>query len=300
MQNIPTELLRTLVAVVDMRSFTKAAVSLGITQPAVSSQIKRLQQLLGGELFDRSAPGVSLTEKGVRVVNYARRLLAINDQIYGLAVRQEPVGQVRIGIPIDVYNRTQLFEVFVRFREREQGVRFHVTADSSDGLHRGMREGLYEIALTRTDDVQSNDARHSWAERMVWMGRDQQILAEQDTVSLIVLGESMGRRLAVAALEQANKPYEIVFVARTFAAMVAAAKAGLGVLVGSTMFVAQTDLVVCEESAGLPRIPDVRSSIYVRNELKRPAIDRLADEMAAKLTEDGQAIILPSRRAAVR
>jgi DNA-binding transcriptional LysR family regulator len=48
MTNIPTELLRTFVAVVDMRSFTRAAQSLGITQPAVSAQVKRLQQLLGG------------------------------------------------------------------------------------------------------------------------------------------------------------------------------------------------------------------------------------------------------------
>src|SRR5215470_18688734 len=87
MTNIPTELLRTLVAVVDLRSFTKAAHSLGITQPAVSAQIKRLQTLLGGELFDKSAPGVALTEKGVRVVNYARRLLTINDQIFGLTTR---------------------------------------------------------------------------------------------------------------------------------------------------------------------------------------------------------------------
>ena len=43
MTNIPTELLRALIAVVDQRSFTKAAVVLGLTQPAVSAQIKRLQ-----------------------------------------------------------------------------------------------------------------------------------------------------------------------------------------------------------------------------------------------------------------
>ena len=42
MINIPTELLRTFVAVVDLRSFTKAAQLLGITQPAVSAQVKRL------------------------------------------------------------------------------------------------------------------------------------------------------------------------------------------------------------------------------------------------------------------
>src|ERR1700693_5529342 len=51
MTNIPTELMRTLLAVVDLRSFTKAAQSMGVTQPAVSAQIKRLQNMLGCELF---------------------------------------------------------------------------------------------------------------------------------------------------------------------------------------------------------------------------------------------------------
>jgi DNA-binding transcriptional LysR family regulator len=58
MTNIPTELLRTFVAVVDMRSFTRAAQSLGVTQPAVSAQVKRLQQLLGVERLDKcGVPG---------------------------------------------------------------------------------------------------------------------------------------------------------------------------------------------------------------------------------------------------
>src|SRR5215468_6861840 len=79
MTNIPTELLRTFVAVADLRSFTRAANSLGITQPAVSAQIKRLQQLLAGDLMDKRVPGVSLTPNGEAVLGHARRMLAIND-----------------------------------------------------------------------------------------------------------------------------------------------------------------------------------------------------------------------------
>ena len=64
MINVPTDLLRTFIAVTDLRSFTRAAQALGVTQPAVSAQIKRLQMLLGAELFDKSAPGVTLTAQG--------------------------------------------------------------------------------------------------------------------------------------------------------------------------------------------------------------------------------------------
>src|SRR5262245_8601884 len=100
MTNIPTELLRTFVAVVDMRSFTRAAQSLGITQPAVSAQGKRLQQLLGGELLDKSAPGVLPTPMGESVLGSARRLLAINDHILNLAaVTPGEPHIIRVGMP---------------------------------------------------------------------------------------------------------------------------------------------------------------------------------------------------------
>ena len=90
--NIPTDLLRTLLAVVDVRSFTQAAKMLGITQPAVSAQMKRLQGMLAGDLFDRRAPGIVLTRKGEAVVSHARRMIALNDQIIGLT---QPAPQVQ-------------------------------------------------------------------------------------------------------------------------------------------------------------------------------------------------------------
>ena len=102
MTNIPTDLLRTLVAVVDLRSYTKAANSLGVTQPAVSAQIKRLQQLIGADVFERGGQGVALTSRGERVVARARRLLSLNDEIVSLGaatVRADLT--VRIGAPSD-------------------------------------------------------------------------------------------------------------------------------------------------------------------------------------------------------
>src|SRR5215813_3536212 len=79
--NIPTDLLRTFVAVYELGSFTKAAHLFELTQPAVSAHMKKLEMLIGADLIEKNVSGVNLTERGVEVLKYARRILSINDQI---------------------------------------------------------------------------------------------------------------------------------------------------------------------------------------------------------------------------
>lgn len=130
MINIPTELLRTLIAVVDLRSFTNAAQSLGVTQPAVSAQIKRLQFLIGTDLLDKSAPGVSLTSAGEIVVNHARRLLSINDQILDLANPRPAHQTLRIGMGGD-FAIAPVSAATARFRDKRDDVSFVIRTGSS-------------------------------------------------------------------------------------------------------------------------------------------------------------------------
>ena len=166
--NIPTELLRTLIAVVDLRSFTKAAQMLGITQPAVSAQIKRLQYLLGIDVFDKSAPGVILTAKGELVVNYARRMLAVNDQIVQLTQPRVSQPPLRIGIP-GLYGASRLPRALVAFRAHAPDVRFRVRGDASDNLLRDLRQGQLDLAVALTIPAPATDAHHHWTEDIVWV-----------------------------------------------------------------------------------------------------------------------------------
>ena len=78
--NVPPELLRTFVAVCDARSFTEAARTLGLTQPAVSGRMRRLQALLKISLFDKSAPGVVLTAKGKIILRMAKEFIALQNR----------------------------------------------------------------------------------------------------------------------------------------------------------------------------------------------------------------------------
>src|SRR5690348_4092638 len=101
MGNIPTELLRTFVTVIDEGSFTRAAHALRITQPAVSSHIKKLQTILGSDLIDRSGHGLAPTPKGELVLTYARRLLSINDLILQVGEPGRNAHMIRLGMPED-------------------------------------------------------------------------------------------------------------------------------------------------------------------------------------------------------
>jgi DNA-binding transcriptional LysR family regulator len=76
-----TRQLAAFVEVVDRRSFSLAAEKLGVTQPAVSLQVRSLEKRLGTQLLDRSGRRVEPTEAGLRLYRGAQRLLALEEQL---------------------------------------------------------------------------------------------------------------------------------------------------------------------------------------------------------------------------
>jgi DNA-binding transcriptional LysR family regulator len=95
-----TKQLAAFCAVVERRSFSQAADQLGVTQPAVSLQIRSLEQRLGQQLLDRSGRRVEPTEAGMRLYRGAQRLLALEEQLLhelGDEAEGEPQGRLEIG-----------------------------------------------------------------------------------------------------------------------------------------------------------------------------------------------------------
>jgi DNA-binding transcriptional LysR family regulator len=282
MTNIPTDLLRTLVAVVDLRSFTKAAASLGVTQPAVSAQIKRLQFLLGADLFDRSAQGVSLTAQGEVVVSYARRLLSINDQIVDLGSAElRPDVVIRVGTPSD-FVASALPGTLARFRARWPDVRFIVRTDYFDQLVRDLRASEIDIlvALSLSEPV---EARHWRQQEVVWVRGDSAPSDIKGPVPLVSYGEqSVYHRVAVQALRSAGLDWQDVFTGPSLTSLQTAVSAGLGVMAVTRRRAEALGLPVWED-APLPKLRDLFCGIYVRESGARSAYEQLADDIAKSL-----------------
>ena len=99
--NLSTELLRAFITVIEVASFTRAAEILGRTQPAVSLQVKRLEEAVGYSLIARKGKEISLTERGEALAIYARQILRLNDLAMAQFEQSDPASKLRVGLPVD-------------------------------------------------------------------------------------------------------------------------------------------------------------------------------------------------------
>jgi DNA-binding transcriptional LysR family regulator len=135
-------------------SFSKAADSVGRTQPAVSIAIRRLEQEVGAPLFDRSQKTPTLTEAGEVIHDYAQRILALRDQARGAVAELRSLrrGRVRVG----ANESTSLYllpQIILAFRERHPEVKVEIFRQVSERLPREVLERNVDFAVLAFEPV---------------------------------------------------------------------------------------------------------------------------------------------------
>ena len=101
--------LDTLLAVAELRSFTKASRQLSLTQPAVSHQIEQLEQECRATLFFRGKSEFNLTPEGEIAVQYARRLKALHEKmLQEILNEQNKTSKLNIGLTHSLENQTMM------------------------------------------------------------------------------------------------------------------------------------------------------------------------------------------------
>jgi DNA-binding transcriptional LysR family regulator len=275
--NIPTDLLRTFVAIYQLGSFTKAAHLFELTQPAVSAHMKKLESLIGADLIERNVAGVNLTARGEEVLKYARRILLINDQIVSAANQQRTLPVVRLGIP-NIFAAVKLKQILAECSAVVGSSRLQICCDHSQGLLRSVRSGYLDLALLLSDEEEVKDPLRSWTQEMVWVRAPDFVFAGDRAVPLVSSPNVLlPDRIAMDALEQANQPYEIVFTTFDSLARRAGAMAGLGYLPLPRQVV--PDGLVIEPPGLLPALPPVTIGIIAREELDTAALMPLIESV---------------------
>jgi DNA-binding transcriptional LysR family regulator len=274
--NIPTELLRTFVAVYELGSFTKAAQLFDLTQPAVSAHMRKLEVMLGGDLIEKKSSGINLTARGEQAMRAARRLLAINDELVITCGTQHRLNGIRLGIPN--ISAEGLRKIIGAFRNEIGSARVRICCDHSIGLLESVHSGYLDLAFLFADQAEMKGAVTSWSEDLVWVRAPDLSLEPGGVVPLISSPNWLvPDRKATEALDRVKRPYEIVFSAFDGSSRVAAVGAAVGCMAMPRSHVPPS--LVIEDSGILPELGSTTAGIVVREDLDteklRPVIAAL-------------------------
>src|SRR5262245_18925537 len=254
------ELLRSFVSVVDAGGFTRAGERVHRTQSTVSQQIRRLEETLGHPLLHRNGKQVALTEQGERLLSYARRILALEQEARDTVARPGSEGVIRLGIPEDfaAYRLTELLSDFARSRP---GVRLDVRSGLSVQSRRALERGELDLALFKRDAGEKGGIA-AWPERVQWVtSRRHPADIDRDPVPLIMSEPGcLYRNRMIHAMEAAGRGWHMAYTSPNVLGIQAAVSAGLGVSILPDVAILPEHRVL-KKSDGFPPITNTEIAL---------------------------------------
>ena len=277
------DLLRVFVAVVDCGGFTAAANALHRTQAAVSLQIKRLEETLSVALLQHPRRAVQLTQEGQRLVEYARRMLALNDEAFSAVRSDEVAGRVRLGAN-HYFATVVLPPLLARFWRQHPDVQIELHTGVSADMEARIGSA-YDLTIN-VHPKGSGEGELVMAQEPLWITSRHDSPHALSPLPLALLPRgSLFREWAVTALGEQKRPWRIVHESTNIAAMEAVVAAGLAVSVFQRLSVDLDRLRPLTPAEGFPALPqaDIRLRAAERY-LSRAAVrlyEFLLDELRA-------------------
>lgn len=273
MRNLDITTLRSFVAVADAGGVTRAAGYLNLTQSAVSMQLKRLEDLLGIELLDRSRRGVTLTAAGDQLLGYARRMVAMNDEVVARLTDQAFEGEIALGVPHDIIYPV-IPRVLQQFHAAYPRVKVHLKTSYSSQLREEFARGEYDLILTT--EVSAGDEAETLARRpLAWIGAPGGSVWRQRPLRVAFERHCSFRPQSLAALERDGINWETAVQTESDRTIEATVSADLAI---NTM-IAGTEPAHLEQiphGGNLPDLPVQLINMYT-TPTQTPPVAELAD-----------------------
>lgn len=256
------QVLISFVAVCETLSFTRGADRVSLSQSTVSLQVKRLEDLLGCPLLERSSHQVQLTEEGERLLSYARRIIALNEEAHDALTGAWRDGVLRLGMPEDFAVPT--IDLLADFSREHP----HLRLDVSSGLSADLRSAYEreELDLVLVKQRRGQPPRAARREPLLWLDSLAHPAIERAPVSLAMfpLG-GLYRDELCQAVDALGMRWRIGYSSGSLAALAAASAAGLGM----TLLPAGCRLPghrVLGTAEGFSEITDFELALYHRDD----------------------------------
>jgi DNA-binding transcriptional LysR family regulator len=271
------ETLRTFVAVVDQGSFAAAAGHVYRSQPAITQRIQRLEASIGRPLFRKVGRDKRLTEDGVLLLDYARRILSLHNEACASLVGTKVTGEIRLGAPDDA-SETILPLLLRRFSIMFPEVRVVIHIARSAFLMRLLKQGEIDMAISTRDDASHPRLRLRTAPT-VWLCAADFKFMRHEPIPLVLHDEpSLFRSIALQALESARLPLRLNHISGSLSGIRAAVGVGLGITARSIEML-EPEFRVVGAADGLPSLPDVSFYLYIASLSAHPTARRLFESL---------------------
>lgn len=273
MRNLDITTLRSFVAVADSGGVTRAAGFLHLTQSAVSMQLKRLEEVLDLELLDRSGRGIALTSAGEQLLAYARRMVALNDEVIVRLTDQAFEGEVMLGVPHDVVHPF-IPRVLQRFNANFPRVKVNLVTSNTRHLKDEFTKGAFDLILT-TESGAGEGAETVHEMPLRWVGALHGAQWRQRPLRLGFCRNCIFRSSAAEALDAAGISWEMGIDSdsdRTVEATVSADLA-VGVLLEGTQ---PSHQEVIDHGGALPELPAQHINLYGADRVRESYVADLA------------------------
>ncbi|WP_443060798.1 LysR substrate-binding domain-containing protein [Streptomyces sp. NBC_00448] len=248
--------LRTFLAVAQTLSFTQAAKRLDLRQSTVSQHVRRLEEAAGCRLFLRDTHGVDLTEDGEAMLGFARTILAANERAAGFFTGTRLRGRLRFGVSED-FVLTRLPEILAAFRHEHPEVDLELTVELSGILHRMLDAGQLDLCLAKRPGP-GGPGQLVFQDTLVWIGSERLRLDPHRPVPLIAFPPpGITRARALDVLERHGRAWRVACTSASLSGLVAAARAGLGVMAHAQSLVPAGLVRLPPRTAGLPELGGV-------------------------------------------
>ncbi|MCU0816189.1 MAG: LysR substrate-binding domain-containing protein [Cypionkella sp.] len=287
--NLPTDLLRTFIAVVELGGHSKAGAVLGRSQPAISLQIRRLEELVRAQLLSQDGRTIQPTPAGEALLSYAREMVRINDEAVSYFHRSQKSGVLRIGLPTD-YAVAFLQSTLTRFMRDNPEVALEIHCDLSRELHLLLRAEELDIIVATMSEPRMPYLSRAWTEQPLWAAAEGWTGAEDRPVPLGAHLEGCDyRSRMIGALDSAARRWRIVYTGPGISGLQNAVLSGLCVtaLTRATLLPGMREL---SQDEGFPRLEPMRIGLFYKHPRLSVAGLQLVSELVAGIESVGNGL----------
>ncbi len=266
--------LRTFLLIAETGSFTKTADSVFRTQSAISMQIRRLEERIGKPLFAREGRHLLLTPHGEKLLNYARRLIELNNETVASFRTDKIQANIRIGLP-DVYLEHMVQDALQPIFRDYPAIETILHCEQTDALIDHIRRGALDLALITHNTGQKRSEVLNTS-RFVWATSAENSPHEEPVIPLAMNKTNCGwRKVLTDNLNTMQREYRIVLSTSSARSILMAVRSGsaISILPDNMM---GSGMRVLNEEDGFPKLPSCALSLIRAQGIHAPAIDLIA------------------------